>query len=136
MPSFWLLKTEPSAYSFEDLEREGQTVWDGVTNNLARKHLRSFQPGDRVLFYHTGDEKQVVGLARVVSPPYPDPTPGRDHLLVVDLQPEQRLPSPVSLATIKQQRTFQDSDVVRLPRLSVIPITEDQWSEILQLGGV
>jgi predicted RNA-binding protein with PUA-like domain len=136
MPSFWLLKTEPSAYSFEDLEREGQTIWDGVTNNLARKHLRSFQAGDRALFYHTGNEKQVVGVARIVSQPYPDPSPGKEHLMVVDLQPEQRLPDPVPLSRIKQEKAFRESDLVRLPRLSVIPVTQDQWEEVLKLGGL
>jgi len=137
MPQFWLVKTEPSVYSFADLQREGQTVWDGVTNNLAQKHLRSMKPGDRVLFYHTGDEKQVVGTARVVSSAYPDPQQTKGgRLLVVDLQPEQAVPRAVTLAEIKSNPAFFESPLVRLPRLSVMPISEAEWEAIMQAAGV
>lgn len=136
MSNFWLVKTEPSVYSFANLEREGQTVWDGVTNNLAQKHVRSFQPGDRVLVYHTGDEKQVVGIAQVLAGPYPDPKQAGSNLMVVDLQPEQSLPRPVSLAEIKSNAKFSDSPLVRLPRLSVMPVTAEQWEAVLELSGM
>lgn len=136
MAQFWLVKTEPSVYSFADLQKEGRTVWDGVTNNLAQKHLRTMSPGDRVLVYHTGDEKQVVGTARALSRGYPDPKqPKGSTLVVVDLQPEQALPKPVTLSEIKGMVQFSDSPLVRLPRLSVVPITEAQWEGIMELAG-
>jgi predicted RNA-binding protein with PUA-like domain len=137
MSQFWLLKTEPSVYSFADLQREGRTVWDGVTNNLAQKHLRSIKPGDRVLIYHTGDEKQVVGTARALSGAYPDPRQSKGGTLVVfDLQPEQALPRAVTLSEIKGNRVFSESPLVRLPRLSVLPISEVEWEGIMELAGM
>jgi len=132
-----LVKTEPSVYSFADLQREGQTVWDGVTNNLAQKHLRSIKPGDRILVYHTGDEKQVVGTARALSAAYPDPKQAKGgSLVVVDLQAEQSLPTPVTLSEIKSNAAFSESPLVRLPRLSVLPISEAEWETIMDLAGM
>lgn len=137
MSQFWLVKTEPSVYSFADLEREGQTVWDGVTNNLAQKHLRNIKPGDRVLVYHTGDEKQIVGIARALSAAYPDPKQSKSGtLVVVDLQPEQALPSPVTLSEIKNNQAFSASPLVRLPRLSVLPVTQAEWETVMDLAGL
>jgi predicted RNA-binding protein with PUA-like domain len=137
MAHFWLVKTEPSVYSFADLEKEGRTVWDGVTNNLAQKHLRSMSPGDRVLVYHTGDEKQVVGTARALSRAYPAPKqPKGSSLVVVDLQPEHVLPKSVTLSEIKGMKQFSDSPLVRLPRLSVVPLTEEQWGAIMERAGM
>lgn len=137
MSQFWLFKTEPSVYSFADLEREGRTVWDGVTNNLAQKHLRSIKPGDSVLVYHTGDEKQVVGIAQAVSGAYPDPKQSKGgSLVVVDVQPEQALPRPVTLAEIKSNPAFSESPLVRLPRLSVLPIAEEEWETVMDLAGL
>jgi len=137
MSQFWLVKTEPSVYSFADLQREGQTVWDGVTNNLAQKHLRSIKPGDRILVYHTGDEKQVVGTARALSAAYPDPKQAKGgSLVVVDLQAEQSLPTPVTLSEIKSNAAFSESPLVRLPRLSVLPISEAEWETIMDLAGM
>ncbi|RPI21861.1 MAG: EVE domain-containing protein [Acidobacteria bacterium] len=133
MPNFWLVKTEPSVYSFADLEREGRAVWDGVTNNLAQKNLRRFQARDQVLVYHTGDEKQVVGIATVLAGPYPDPQ--NTALVVVDLKPDRPLPRPVSLAEIKSEARFSDSPLVRLPRLSVMPVTPEQWEVVLEMSG-
>jgi predicted RNA-binding protein with PUA-like domain len=135
MPSFWLLKTEPSTYSFDQLEREGRTRWDGVRNNLALAHLRQMAPGDRVLIYHTGAEKAVIGLARVAAKPYPDPAGDDPRLVVVDLTAEARLPRPVPLARVKQDAAFKDFALVRMPRLSVMPVTPDQWKRLLELGG-
>ena len=137
MSQSWLVKTEPSVFSFVDLQREGRTVWDGVTNNLAQKNLRTIKPGDRVLVYHTGDQKQVVGTARAVSAAYPDPRQVRGgSLVVVDLEPEQALPKPVTLSEIKGNAKLSQSPLVRLPRLSVVPITEAEWEAIMELAGM
>src|SRR5689334_87500 len=106
MPNYWIVKTEPSTYSFDQLEREKVAVWDGVKNNLALKHMRQMTPGDRVLIYHTGDEKALVGMAEVVSVPYPDPKQKDPKLFVVDLRAAGRLPKPVTLAAIKAEKAF------------------------------
>jgi predicted RNA-binding protein with PUA-like domain len=131
----WLFKSDPDTYSFADLERDGQTVWDGVSNNLALKHLRSVRRGDQALIYHTGDEKAVVGLAEVVSDAYPDPKQKNPRLVVVDVKASERLPRPVSLGEIKKQAALKDFDLVRLPRLSVMPVSEAQWNAIMKLAG-
>ncbi len=130
MPGYWIVKTEPSTYSYDDLAGQKRAVWDGVKNNLALKYLRQMQPGDRVLVYHTGDEKAVVGVAEVVSEAYPDP-----KLAVVDLRAVGRLPRPLPLAEIKQDRAFADLGLVRMGRLSVMPASADQFKRILKLGG-
>jgi len=131
----WLFKSDPDTYSFADLERDGQTVWDGVSNNLALKHLRSVHRGDQALIYHTGDEKAVVGLAEVVSDAYPDPKQKNPRLVVVDVKASERLARPVSLDEIKKQVALKDFDLVRLPRLSVMPVSEAQWNAIMKLAG-
>jgi len=135
MPSHWIVKTEPSTYSFDDLARQKTAVWDGVKNNLALKHLRQMKPGDRVLVYHTGDEKAVVGVAEVASEPYPDPKQEDPKLTVVKLKAGERLPRPVPLAEIKGDRAFADLGLVRMGRLSVMPASADQFKRILKLGG-
>lgn len=127
----FLLKTEPSVYSFEDLEREKRAVWDGVTNNAALGHLRTARKGDEVLIYHTGEEKRIVGLARVASDPYEDPKhPGKNQrgepkLAVIDLAPARRAKSPVTLAQIKADSRFASFALVRQGRLSVMPVPPD-----------
>jgi predicted RNA-binding protein with PUA-like domain len=133
--SYWIVKTEPSTYSYDDLARQKTAVWDGVKNNLALKYLRQMQPGDRVLVYHTGDEKAVVGVAQAVSTAYPDPKQKDPKLAVVDLKAESRLPRPVSLAEIKKDRAFADLGLVRMGRLSVMPASPDQFNRLLKLGG-
>ncbi len=130
----WLMKSDPATYSFADLERDGQTRWDGVSNNLALKHLRSAHKGDEVLIYETGDTKAVVGFAEVVSEPYPDPKQKDPRLAVVDLKAAGRLPRPVTLSEVKQQSSLKDFYLVRMPRLSVMPVTEVQWSAILDMA--
>jgi predicted RNA-binding protein with PUA-like domain len=135
MPNYWIVKTEPSTYSFDDLARQKTAVWDGVKNNLALKHLRQMRPGDRVLVYHTGDEKAVVGIAEVISQSYPDPKQKDPKLAVVDLRAVERLPRPVPLAEIKKDRAFADLALVRMGRLSVMPVSADQFKRILKLGG-
>lgn len=126
----WLLKTEPSTYGYDDLEREGRAVWDGVTNPVALRNLRAMKEGDRVVVYHTGDEKAAVGLAEVVRAAYPDPKAGDPKLVVVDLKPKGRLESPVSLADMKKMPLFAESPLVRQGRLSVVPLDAAQWKAL------
>jgi predicted RNA-binding protein with PUA-like domain len=135
MSNYWILKTEPSAYSFDRLERERTAVWDGVKNPLALKHLRAMQPGDEVMIYHTGDEKAVVGTAAVASAAYPDPRGTDPALVVVDLKAGKRLPRPVSLSEVKADPVFRDLALVRMPRLSVVPATAAHWSRLLALSA-
>ncbi|ABU58450.1 EVE domain-containing protein [Roseiflexus castenholzii] len=133
---FWLLKTEPDCYAWSDLVRDGRTVWDGVANNVALKHLREMQPGDEALIYHTGDERRAVGRAEVISTPYPDPHQSDPRLIVVDVRPLAPLPRPVALADIKADPAFADFALVRQSRLSVVPVTEAQWQRLLAMAGV
>jgi predicted RNA-binding protein with PUA-like domain len=130
----WLFKEEPDHYSLDDLFRDKRTVWDGVENNLALKHLRSVQKADRVLYYHTGSVKAVVGVMEVVKGPYRDPTRDEDRFVVVDVRPVRRLDRPVSLAEIKSNPAFADFALVRISRLSVMPVTDEQWAEIDRLS--
>jgi predicted RNA-binding protein with PUA-like domain len=130
----WLFKSDPETYSFSDLEREGKTVWDGVSNNLALKHLRSVGKGDSVLIYHTGEERAVVGVAEVLTAAYADPKQKNSRLVVVDIKAVKRLQRPVSLDEIKKQASLKDFALVRLPRLSVMPVSDDQWKELLALA--
>jgi predicted RNA-binding protein with PUA-like domain len=132
--STWLFKTEPSSYSFEQLESDGKTVWDGVKNAVARKHLGAVKRGDTVLVYHTGDEKAVIGMARAASDAYPDPKQQDPKAFVVDLEPGKRLPRPVTLAELKARAALRDFPLVRLPRLSVMPVTAAQWKAIERLS--
>src|SRR5437762_12711611 len=132
MSSYWIVKTEPSTYGFDDLARQKTAVWDGVKNNLALKHLRQMKPGDRVLVYHTGDEKAVVGVAEVASEAYPDPKQKDAKLAVVDLKASERLPRPVPLAEIKRERAFADLGLVRMARLPVMPAYADQHQRLMQ----
>ena len=131
----WLLKTEPSTYSFDQLERDGRTTWDGVRNPTALRHLRAIATGDEVLIYHTGDEKAVVGIAKVVEGAYPDPKAGDSRLVVVDLAPVRRLKAPVTLARVKADPAFADFALVRISRLSVMPVTAPQWKRLLALSA-
>jgi len=131
----WLLKTEPGRYSFADLERDGTTRWDGVSNNLALKHLRSTHHGDQVFIYHTGEERAVVGTAEITKDAYPDPKQKEPRLVVVDLKAGKRLPRPVSLSEIKQQSALKDFALVRMSRLSVMPVNDAQWNLIMELAG-
>ena len=133
--SYWILKTEPSTYSFDDLVREKTAVWDGVKNPVALKHLRAMQRGDEVLVYHTGDEKAVIGRARVAKTAYPDPKKKDAKLVVVDLAAGARLPTAVTLAAIRADPAFRDLPLVRMPRLSVQPVSETQWKRLLKMGG-
>jgi predicted RNA-binding protein with PUA-like domain len=131
--AYWLFKQEPSTYSYSQLEKDGKTVWDGVANNLALKHLRSVKKGDRAIFYHTGEEKQAVGIMDVVSDAYPDP---KDKaLVVVDVRPAGRLKKPVTLEQIKSDPAFSQWELVRISRLSVMPVPDRLWVRIMKMAG-
>ena len=126
----WLLKTEPSAYSYSDLEGEGRAVWDGVKNPGALRNLREMKRGERVVVYHTGDEKAAVGVAEVVREAYADPKAKDARLLVVELVPKRRLARPVSLAEMKASPVFVGSPLLRQGRLSVVKLTPAQWKAL------
>ena len=134
MAGRWLLKTEPTAYSFAQLQRDRRTVWDGVKNPQALKNLAQVQQGDRLFVYHTGDEKAVVGIATALSGAYPDPKKNDPKLPVIDLAPVAPLAHPVSLAAIKANPKFNGWELVRLPRLSVMPVSAEQWAEIERMA--
>lgn len=133
--SFWLLKTEPDNYSFADLQRDGQTIWDGVANNAALKFMRSMQPGDLALIYHTGDERQAVGLAEITSGPYADPALDDPKMVVVDVRAIRPLAQPVGLAAIKSEPFFATFELVRQARLSVVPVSLEHWQRLLAMAG-
>jgi predicted RNA-binding protein with PUA-like domain len=134
--AYWLIKSEPNDYSFADLEREGQTIWDGVKNNLALKHMRNMAIGDLALFYHTGKERRIVGVAEVVSEPYGDPALDDPKRTVIDVKLGRSLHKPVTLQQIKQDGDFfADFDLVRIGRLSIMPVTEHYWQRIMELAG-
>jgi len=126
----WLFKEEPRSYDFDALERDGGTRWSGVRNPLAQKHLRSIRKGDRILYYHSGNERAVVGIARAISNAYVDPGDPGGKLATVDIAAVKRLPRPVTLQEIKQHRSFATSPLVRIPRLSVMPLSTSQMRAI------
>lgn len=130
----WLLKTEPSTYSFEQLEKDGRTTWDGVRNNLALMHLRAMKVGDQVLIYHSGAVKAVVGLAKVAAAAYPDPAHADPKLSVIDLVPVRRLKRAVTLTEIRGQPELAASPLIKFTRLSVMPVTAEQWKRLVALA--
>ena len=131
MATHWLFKTEPSVYSFQQLQKDKKTMWDGVANNLALKNLRDIKKGDLIYIYHTGDEKQAVGVARALSGAYPDPSKKDPKLLVVDIEAVKPLPKLVTLADVKANKKLANFDLVRLSRLSIMKVTDEQW-EIME----
>jgi predicted RNA-binding protein with PUA-like domain len=130
----WLLKTEPDSYSFLDLQRDKKTVWDGVTNALALKHMRTMNKGDLALIYHTGHERAAVGIAQITSKPYPDPSEDDEKLVVVDLKAKKALKSPVALDVIKADKTFAGWDLLRIGRLSIVPVPQAMWMRFEELA--
>ena len=130
----WLFKTEPDDYSYDDLERDGRTIWDGVKNNWALKNLRGVHKGDQALIYHTGKERAVTGMAEVVSDPYPDPEADDPKLVVVDIVPVGTWPQPVTLAAIKADSAFSDFALVRFSRLSVMPVPAKIWQRLEKMS--
>ena len=130
----WLFKEEPSNYSFDALVKDKKTVWSGVRNPLAQKHLRSVKKGDAIFYYHTGDEKSVVGIARAMDDAYADPKDKSGKAAVVDVAPVKKLPRPVTLAAIKADPAFKDFALVRISRLSVMPVSSAEWRRIEKLA--
>ena len=126
----WLVKEEPSHYAYEAFAKDRGTTWSGVRNPLAQKHLRSIRKGDLVFYYHTGDEKSVVGIAKATGDAYPDPDDKTGKAHVVDLVPVRKLKRPVTLAEIKAYKRFKDFALTYMPRLSVMPVTEAEWKAI------
>ena len=133
--AYWLLKTEPSTYAYDDLVRDKKTTWDGVTNAAALKHIRAMKKGDLALVYHTGDQRTIVGVAEIASAPYADPKADDEKLVVVDLKPKKKLKSPVTLDTIKSDKAFAGWDLIRIGRLSIVPTPEPMWRRVMQLAG-
>jgi len=131
----WLVKEEPEHYAFAQLERDRRTTWSGVRNPLAQKHLRGMRKGDEILYYHTGKEKAVVGVARAAGDAYPDPDDASGKAFVVDVEPVRRLKSAVTLQAIKADRAFAAFPLVRMGRLSVMPVGDAEWARILAMAG-
>jgi predicted RNA-binding protein with PUA-like domain len=130
----WLVKEEPEHYNYDQLEKDKKTVWAGVRNPLAQKHLRSIKRGDRIFYYHTGKEKAVVATAKAATDAYPDPADKSGRLAVVDIVPEKKLPRAVTLAEIKGDKAFASFPLVRMSRLSVMPVTNAEWDRIEKLS--
>ena len=127
MATHWLFKTEPSVYSYQQLVKDKKTMWDGVKNNLALKNLKDIKKGDEILIYHTGDEKAAVGVARALGEAYPDPSQKNPRMLVVDIEAVKTLPRPVTLAEVKANKKLANFDLVRLSRLSIMKVSDEQW---------
>lgn len=134
--AYWLVKSEPFKYSWEQFEQDKQTFWDGVRNYAARNNLRSMKKGDLVLFYHSNEGLEIVGIAKVVKESYQDPTTEETAWVVVDLKPHKQLKKPVSLAQIKTDKRLANMALVKLGRLSVQPVTDDEWNVIMELAGM
>jgi predicted RNA-binding protein with PUA-like domain len=132
--AYWLVKSEPFKYSYEQLEKDKQTSWDGVRNYAARNHLKAMKKGDQVLFYHSNEGLEIVGIAKVAKEAYQDPTTNEDAWVVVDLKPYKRIKKPVTLEQVKADKRLKDMALVRLGRLSVQPVTDDEWNVIMELG--
>jgi predicted RNA-binding protein with PUA-like domain len=134
--AIWLLKTEPSEFSFDDLVARGVEPWDGVTNPTALANMRKALAGETCVIYHTGDERQAVGLGTVERIAYPDPKKNDPRIIVIDVRAGARLPRPVTLAQIKNDARFADSPLVRMGRLSVVMLTDEQYAALLELAGM
>lgn len=132
--NYWLLKTEPTVYSFDTLVKDKKATWDGVANPAALKFMRSIAPGDKIFIYHTGDEKQIVGIAEATSEAYPDPKLSNPKMTVFDLKPLERLKKPVTLAEVKSKKEFAEYQLVREPRLSIMPVPKDIWEKFLAMA--
>ena len=133
--NYWLVKSEPSAYSWDDLVKEGKTCWSGVRNYAARLHLRNMKKGDEVFFYHSNEGTNIVGIANVLKEHYPDPTTDDERWEAVDLKPYKKLKKPVDLQTIKKDKRLSNMALVRIGRLSVQPVTDKEYEIIMKLAG-
>jgi predicted RNA-binding protein with PUA-like domain len=132
--AYWLVKSEPSAYSWDQLEKDKQTVWSGVRNYAARLHLRGMKKGDEVFFYHSNEGTEIVGIAKVSKEHYQDPTTDDDRWVAVDLKPYKRLKKPVTLGQIKADKRLADMALVRIGRLSVQPVTDKEWAILTEMA--
>jgi len=135
--NYWLAKQEPSGprgYNFETLKKDKTTTWDGVHNNLALKHMREIKKGDLVLFYHTGDERQIVGIMEVISDPYPNPKEDNKRFIVFDVKYKKSLKRPITLDEMKKQKKFQNWELIRISRLSVMPVSKQIWDTIIDIS--
>ncbi|MGI0082863.1 MAG: EVE domain-containing protein [Nitrosopumilaceae archaeon] len=132
MKNYWLVKQEPSTYNYDVLEKEKRTVWDGVHNNLALKHINSMKKGDQALFYHSGDEKQIVGIIEIITNPYPNPKEDNKRFVVVDVKPIKKLKRPITLDEMKKDSIFKNWELLRISRLSVMPVPKKLWDEIIK----
>ena len=135
--NYWLAKQEPSGprgYNILQLQKDKKTMWEGVHNNLALKHIRNMKKGDLIFFYHTGDERQVVGIMSVISNPYPNPEEENKRFVVVDVKFKKLLKTPVTLDTIKKQKKFKNWELLRISRLSVMPVPKIIWDEIIKMS--
>jgi predicted RNA-binding protein with PUA-like domain len=133
--AYWLVKSEPSTYSFDQLQKDGTTVWDGVRNYAARIHLRTMKKGDLTFFYHSNEGTEIVGIAKVAKEAYQDPTTTDEAWVAVDLKPHKKMKKPVTLAQIKADKRLTEMALVRLGRLSVQPVTEKEWDIVMEMAG-
>ena len=133
--AYWLVKSEPSTYSYQQLEKDGETVWDGVRNYAARLHLRGMKKGDEALYYHSMENLEIVGIAKISKEAYQDPTTDDDKWVAVNLKPYKKLKKPVSLDQIKNDKRLKEMALVRISRLSVQPVTEKEWKIVMELAG-
>ncbi|MDQ3682280.1 MAG: EVE domain-containing protein [Bacteroidota bacterium] len=131
----WLVKSEPNSYSWEQFQKDGKTSWDGVRNYAARIHLKAMKKGDEVFFYHSNEGLEIVGIAKVIKEAYPDPTTKEEGWVVVDLKPVKSLKRPVSLKEIKEHKNLSEMALLRLSRLSVQPVKEDEWKAVLEMSA-
>lgn len=134
MVNYWLCKQEPSSYNLEQLEKDKITTWDGVHNNLALKHINQMKKGDMAFFYHSGDQKQIVGIMSIASSPYPNPEEKDKRYVTVDVKFKKRLSRPVTLSELKAKKAFQNWELLRISRLSVMPVPSRIWSEIIKMS--
>jgi predicted RNA-binding protein with PUA-like domain len=132
--AYWLVKSEPSAYSWEQFQKDGKTSWEGVRNYAARNHLRSMKKGDEVFYYHSNEGLSIVGIAKVIKEAYQDPTTSEEAWVTVDLKPVKSLKHPVSMKQIKNEKRLQDMALLRISRLSVQPVTDAEWKVVLELS--
>ncbi len=133
--AYWLVKSEPSTYSWDQLEKDKQTVWDGIRNYAARLHLRAMKNGDEVLFYHSNEGLEIVGIAKVSKEAYQDPSTTDDAWVAVDLKPFKKLKNSVGLALIKKEKRLANMALVRIGRLSVQPVTDEEWKVLMEMAG-
>jgi predicted RNA-binding protein with PUA-like domain len=132
--AYWLVKSEPFKYSWDQFEKDGQTFWDGVRNYAARNNLKAMKKGDQVFWYHSNEGLEIVGIAKVAKEAYQDPTTDEEAWVVVDLKPFKKLKKPVSLVQVKSDKRLKDMALVRLGRLSVQPVTHEEWKVVMELA--